>query len=77
MQRIIICEEYDVYKEDGGFENAPQMREGGVKKGIWDWLFGNDSYDSWWACILLIKLIVVYFLLNLDLLINSLVPNDQ
>lgn len=40
MQKIIICEEYDVYKEDQGFEGAMQHQQNremiGVKKGIWD-----------------------------------------
>ena len=36
MQKIIICEEYDGYKEEFGVEGGMQGREIVGKKGIWN-----------------------------------------
>ncbi len=35
MQRIIICEEYDMYRDEGMHDNLHQNRDM-IKKSIWD-----------------------------------------
>ena len=36
MNKIVLCEEYDVYKDEVEYENAHYPNREGGKKGIWD-----------------------------------------